>query len=140
MGLIGPVLIALICIAIGSSLREPMRQKLSAVIIAGAGGAYFSSGFGPWEIVFSVILLLLAYLGLRDYRAIGIAWLLHTGWDFAHELYGDPIIPWVPSSSFGCMICDPVLALWYFAGAPSIWKIFSRFGKSDAVAQGSSSW
>jgi Family of unknown function (DUF6010) len=34
----------------------------------------------------------LAYWGLRDYRFIGIGWLLHTVWDVSHYLYGTPIV------------------------------------------------
>ncbi|PYU22172.1 MAG: hypothetical protein DMG30_15570 [Acidobacteria bacterium] len=43
---------------------------------------------------------------------IGIGWLFHTGWDVLHHLYGNPIVPFVPTSSLGCAICDPVIAIW----------------------------
>ena len=61
-----------------------------------------------------------AFLGLRSYRWIGMAWLLHTVWDAAHAATGSPILPFAEHSSLGCAICDPVIALWYFANAPSI--------------------
>jgi hypothetical protein len=64
----------------------------------------------------------LAYRGLKSYPVIGVGWLLHTGWDVLHHLYGNPIVPFVATSSLGCAICDPVIAAWCFAGAPSIWK------------------
>ena len=33
---------------------------------------------------------------------------------------GHPIIPFVPTSSLGCAICDPVIAVRCFAGGPAI--------------------
>jgi hypothetical protein len=68
-----------------------------------------------------------AYRGLSDYRFIGMGWLLHTAWDVVHHLYGNPIVSFVPGSSAGCAICDPVLALWYFRGAPSIYSWIKNF-------------
>lgn len=53
-------------------------------------------------------------------------WLLHSTWDVAHQLHGSPIIPSVPTSSFGCAICDPVIAVWCFAGGPSVRDVFRR--------------
>ena len=121
LGVISPVIVAGIFVALCSLIREPARQKFSAVFVAGAGAAYSAGGFGPWELAFCVIITLLAYRGLADYRAIGVAWLLHSGWDIAHDWYGNPIIPFAPSSSFGCFVCDPFIAVWYLLGAPSVW-------------------
>ena len=126
LGLISPVVFAFIFIALCSLLREPTRQKVSAVFVAGAGAAYFAGGFGPWELAFCSLITVLAYRGLADYRAIGVAWLCHSGWDLAHDLYGNPIIPFAPASSFGCIVCDPVMAVWYLIGAPSIWPTIRR--------------
>src|SRR5829696_7668603 len=53
-------------------------------------------------------------------------WLLHTGWDVLHHLYGDPIVPFAAGSSFGCAICDPVIALWCFVGALSVYDLLRR--------------
>jgi hypothetical protein len=89
-------------------------------MVAGAGAAYLSGGFGVWEFAFTTVVTYCAHRGLEDYRFIGAAWLLHTVWDLAHDLYGNPIIPFAPLSSFGCAICDPVIALWCFWGAPSV--------------------
>ena len=90
-----------------------------------------SSGFGVWEIAFAAVVTTCAYHGLRDYRFIGAGWLLHTGWDFAHYLYGNPIVPFAATSSFGCAICDPVIAVWCFMGAPSV---FGWLRKTPALA------
>ena len=115
-----PVVIALVFILLASLIKEPARQKIMAVTIAGAGAAYLSGGgFGLWEMAFCTVLTLCAYQGLRSYSFIGIGWLLHTGWDIAHHLWGNPIWPFMPSSAFGCMVFDSLIALWFLAGAPS---------------------
>ena len=62
----------------------------------------------------------LVYLGLRSYRAIGVAWLMHAAWDLAHHLAGHPIWPYKRISSLGCMVFDSVIAVWFLADAPSI--------------------
>ncbi|MFD1499741.1 DUF6010 family protein [Streptosporangium lutulentum] len=41
-------------------------------------------------------------------------------WDVIHHLKDAPILPFAEHSSFGCAICDPVIALWCFAGGPSV--------------------
>jgi len=117
--LVSPLLVAGVALLLLGLLREPARRKLSAILLAGAGAAYFAGGFGPWEFVFCAVISALAYLGLGRYRWIGLGWLLHAGWDVLHHLYGNPIIQMLPLSSFGCAICDLGLAAWYFAGAPS---------------------
>ena len=124
--LLMPVVIALIFIALISLIKEPARQNFMAIMIGGAGSAYLSGGFGKWEFVLPSILTYCAYKGLVSYRFIGIGWLLHTGWDILHHLYGNPIIPFAPTSSLGCAICDPVIALWCFAGAPSWSEVLRR--------------
>jgi hypothetical protein len=77
-------------------------------------------------VAFSAAMTLCAFLGVRSYRFVGIGWLLHTGWDILHHLYGNPILPFDRTSSLGCAICDPVLALWFLAGAPGIFAVFRR--------------
>ena len=123
---LAPLFIGLVYISLSSLLKEPARQKFNAVMVAGAGAAYLSGGFGGWEFAFTTLLTLCAFRGLEDYRFIGAAWLLHTGWDFAHYLYGNPIVPFAETSSFGCAICDPVIAIWCFMGAPSVFNLFRK--------------
>ncbi len=126
-----PVVIAMLIILLTSLIKEPARKKFNAVLIAGAGGAYLSGGgFGLWEMAFCGVLTVCAYNGLRSYRFIGIGWLLHTGWDILHHLYGNPILPFDLTSSLGCAICDPVLAVWCFAGAPSLWEVLRKKSQS----------
>lgn len=121
---LGPVFFAGIFICLMSLVREPARQKFNAVLVAGAGAAYFSSGFGIWEQAFTCVATIIAYFGLRDYRYIALAWVLHAGWDILHHMHGDPIIIFIPKSSLGCAIFDPIIAIWFFYGAPSVWEKF----------------
>jgi hypothetical protein len=117
-----PIVIGIIYILLCSCINEPNRRNFNAIMIAGAGAAYFNGGFGIWELVFTAIVTYCAFQGLRSYRFIGVGWLLHTGWDVLHHLYGTPIIPFAAMSSFGCAICDPVIAAWCFAGGPVLWR------------------
>jgi hypothetical protein len=119
--LLSPLVVAGVWILLVALLREPARRQFSAILIAGAGAAYLGGGLGFWELGFCTLMTVVAYRGLADYRFIGAGWLLHTGWDTVHHLYGQPVIPFLPMSSFGCAICDLGLAAWYFAGAPSPW-------------------
>jgi hypothetical protein len=123
--------IALVYITLSSLVKEPDRQKLNAIIVAGAGAAYLSSGLGAWEFAFCTLVTFVAYRGLTNYSFIGVAWLLHTAWDIVHHLYADPIVPFSPASSAGCAICDAVLALWFFGGAPSIFAPFQKVAPSN---------
>lgn len=121
IGVIAPVFVGLAFIALCSQVPEPARQKLNAVMVAGAGAAYLSGGaMGAWEIAFTALVTFCAFKGLRGYPWLGVAWLLHAAWDVVHHLKGAPIIPAFDHSSFGCAICDPVIALWLFRGAPPI--------------------
>lgn len=74
-----------------------------------------------------------AYRGLNSWPLIGIGWLLHTAWDMAHHIKGNPILPFFHDSSLGCAICDPVIALWCFGGGPSL--IASVAGAAPAGKQ-----
>jgi len=126
LAIIAPILVALIFIALTSLLQEPARRNFMAVMIAGAGSAYLSGGFGAWEFLFCTMVTYCAYKGLASYSFIGIGWMLHTGWDVLHHLYGHPIIAFAATSSLGCAICDPVIAIWCFAGAPSLFEVLRR--------------
>jgi hypothetical protein len=123
---VAPVLVGLAYIAVCSLAPEPARQKINAVMVAGAGAAYLSSGaLGMTELAFTAAVTFCAYRGLSNYTWLGVGWLLHTGWDIVHHLKGAPIIPELAHSSFGCAICDPVIAVWMFLGAPSVWTALS---------------
>lgn len=119
-------LIAVVYIALNSLIKEPVRQRLNALVIAGAGAVYWSGGLGLYEFWFGPVMIFMAYKGLTDYRYIGAGWLLHSGWDAVHHLYGNPIVAFSPSSSGGCAVCDSILAFWFFAGAPTIFTLFKK--------------
>lgn len=121
------IVIAIIYIMALSLLKEPDRQKLNAIILAGAGAVYWSGGLGVWEFVFGSLLLFIAFKGLKHYYFIGIGWLLHTAWDILHHFYGNPIVYFESSSSAGCAVCDTFLAIWFFFNAPSFYSLFKKY-------------
>ena len=120
MDYVGPLIAAIAFVCVMSSIREPIRHKLNAVLVAGACGAYLNGGFGVWELAFPVLALPVVYAGLTSYRAIGAGWLMHAAWDALHHLYGNSIWPFMPTSSFGCVIFDSLVGVWFLAGAPSL--------------------
>ena len=124
--------IALIFITLSSLIKEPNRQTINALLVAGAGGVYWSGGLGAWEFAFGTIMLWIAFKGLTNYSFIGIGWLLHTVWDILHHFYGNPIVVFDPLSSAGCAVCDPILAIWFFFKAPSIFNLFRRQAQLEA--------
>jgi Family of unknown function (DUF6010) len=119
--LLGPALGAVVFVLAMSLVREPARRSYNALLVAGASGVYFSGGLGLWEFAYAAVACgVVAFLGLRSYRFIGLGWLMHAGWDLVHHLYGNPIWPQMPTSSFGCLIFDTLIALWFLADAPSV--------------------
>ncbi|WP_433789201.1 DUF6010 family protein [Actinoplanes sp. CA-252034] len=126
MSIVAPILIGLLFILVMALFPDRARQKVNALLIAGAGAVYWSGGLGGWEFPFGLVMIYVAYRGLASWRWIGVGWLLHTVWDVVHHLKGNPIIPFVPGSSFGCAICDPVIAVWCFAGGRSVVAVFRR--------------
>ena len=123
---IGPALGAAVFVLVMSLVREPARRQFNAIFVAGAGAAYLNGGLGLWEFPFIAVATAVAYLGLRSHRFIGAAWLLHAAWDVVHHLWGNAIWPWQPLSSFGCAVLDTLLALWFLAGAPSVFALVRR--------------
>ena len=125
---VAPVLVAIAWISITGLISEPNRLKFNAILLAGAGAAYLGGGFGFLEMPFNWVMTYVAFRGLSSYKWIGVGWILHTGWDVTHHLYGNPILPFSESSSFGCALCDPILAVWFFLGAPSIFRFPNEMG------------
>src|SRR5215510_1267609 len=122
MDYIGPAAGAVAFVAVMSRVPEPSRRTLNAIILAGASGVYLGGGFGRWELIYPVVGLSVAYRGLQSYRLIGVGWLIHACCDIAHHLYGNPIWPFMRSSTFGCMVFDTMIAPWFLFGAPSFLK------------------
>jgi hypothetical protein len=126
MHAIAAVVIAILYMLLSSLVKEPERQKLSAIILAGAGAAYLNGGLSGWELPFCAVMTFLAYKGLTHYFFLGVGWVCHTVWDIVHHLYANPIVPFSPSSSAGCAVCDAILALWFFLQAPSVFNWFRK--------------
>jgi len=122
-----PIIFAFIFIALFRLIKEPTRQNIMALGIAGGGATYLNGGFGAWEFVFTTVMVWVALQGLKSYRFIAIGCLLHTGWDVLHHFYGHPILAFDPLSSFGCFIFDPILAFW----------CLKQSGKRESVANSS---
>ena len=127
-----PALAALFFVLAMSFVREPARHLFNAIFVTGASGVYMSGGFGLWEVGYAALGLAVGYLALSSYRWIGVGWLMHASWDVLHHLYGNPIWPFMPTSSFGCLVFDTGIALWFLAGAPSL---VSRRSAESARAQ-----
>ncbi len=139
MGLatLGAMVIAGVFITACSLLPEPTRQNFNAIFVAGAGAAYLNGGIGalgPLEFGFTTLVTIAAFWGLQHYRWIGVAWMLHVGWDIVHHVVGEPIIGLDPLSSYGCVICDTLLAIWFFAGAPSVFQWRRRQDPLDGIS------
>ena len=117
-GYYGPAIGAL-CFVLGMSwVPEPARRTFNAILVAGTCGAYLNGGFGEWELIYPILATPVVFAGVQSYRFIGIAWLMHAAWDLAHHFWGNPIWPFMPTSSWGCMIFDSLIAIWFLAGAP----------------------
>jgi hypothetical protein len=120
MQYVGPAIAAVLFVLVMSRVPEPARRSFNTILVAGACGVYLNGGFGAWELLYALGAIPIAYLGLRSHRFIGLAWLMHAAWDLPHHLWGNPIWPFMPTSSLGCMIFDAVIAIWFLAGAPVI--------------------
>jgi hypothetical protein len=103
-----------------SRVPEPTRRAFNAILVAGSCGAYLNGGFGMWELLYPALAIPVIYRRLRSYRFIGLAWLMHAAWDLPHHFWGNPIWPFMPNSSFGCVIFDALIALRFLAGAPAL--------------------
>jgi len=128
------IVVAIVFILVSSLLKEPNRQNLMAIMVSGAGAAYLNGGLGVWEFAFTAIVTFYAYKGLQSYSFIGMGWMLHTIWDVIHHFYGNPIIPFIPTSSAQCAITDMFIALWFFAHAPSVFDYFQHRGSERGKA------
>jgi hypothetical protein len=136
MDVLGPLLGALVFVALMSLVREPTRRTVNAVLVAGASGVYLSGGLGVWELVYPALVFPVVYRGLGSYVWIGLAWFLHAGWDAVHHVYGNPIWPFMPTSSLGCLLFDSAIGAWFIAGAPSPWPARARLEETPGTRPG----
>ena len=120
IGILAGLIIPAIWICSFSVVAEPQRRQVNCILVGLAASTYGNHSFGSIEAAGTVTVLTLGILGLRDYRWLGAAWLVHAGLDIAHHLVSDPMFRYFPASSLGCAVTDPILALWFFVGAPDI--------------------
>jgi hypothetical protein len=138
MDYIGPVIGAVVFVVVMSLVREPTRRMVNVVLVAGAAGVYMSGGgFGRWEVLYPLIATPVVYLGFRSYRFIAAAWFMHAGWDLVHHVWGNPIWPFMPTSSLGCLIFDSLIAVWFLREAPSLvaWGARSQIRPSATLEE-----
>ena len=57
---------------------------------------------------------------IEDIFSIGPMSHTRAAWDLPHHLWGNPIWPFMRTSSFGCVIFDALIAIWFLAGAQSV--------------------
>jgi hypothetical protein len=120
------IILAPIFITIMSLIKEPLRQKINAGLLAVAGGAYINAGIMPFDQMFNVLLVIISYKGLQNYKYIALGWILHTFWDIVHHFYGNSIDPSIPSSTNVCAFFDVFIATWFYFGAPSIFDFIKN--------------
>jgi hypothetical protein len=113
MDVLAPLLAAVVFVAVMSCVREPARLRLNAVLVAGSTLAYLSGGFGVAELIYPAVTTPVAYAATRSYRFVALGWFMHAVWDVLHHLYGNPIWPFMPTSSLGCLLFDTAIACWF---------------------------
>ena len=126
IGILAGLIMPAIWICGFSAVPEPQRRQVNCILVGVAASTYGNHSFGSIEAAGTIIVLTLGILGLSNYRWLGAAWLVHTGLDLAHHLVNDPMFGYFPSSSLGCAVTDPILALWFFAEAPDIRDVIKQ--------------
>jgi hypothetical protein len=112
LDVVAPAAAALLFAFVLSRLREPVQRKVLAVMTAGFATAYLGGGLGAWELLYLVPASYIAYRALDSWRFIALGWLMHPVWDLVHHFHGNAIWPWMPTSSIGCAVFDPIVAIW----------------------------
>lgn len=109
---IAPAMAACVYVLVMLMLGRSTRQKFNAVMVAGFSTIYMGGGLGPWELAYVLPATYVAYKALDSYWFIALGWIMHPASDWVHHVYGNPIWPWMPTSSLGCAIFDPIVAAW----------------------------
>ncbi len=126
MAYVAPAIPALVFICVMSLIKEPLKRQINVVIAGGFSTLYVNGGFGVWEFVYMALATIPAVLGHRSYKFIGVAWLMHAAWDLLHHFYGNPLWEFSELSSLGCAVMDSIVAVWFFADAPSVFAWLRR--------------
>ncbi|HEY0799910.1 MAG TPA: DUF6010 family protein [Steroidobacteraceae bacterium] len=112
LDIVMPALAALLLVLLMSRIREPLLQKIHVLLVAGFATAYLGGGLGIWELLYVPPATYVAYRAMGSYRFVALGWFMHPVWDMVHHFYGNPIWPWMPTSSIGCAIFDPIVGIW----------------------------
>ena len=118
-----PIGQSLIFVFLISIIREPYRQRSMAIMLALAGGVYINNAYQLMPEIFALVIAIFSLLGLKNYKFIGIGWLLHSAYDWIHYTNGFPMINHAPGSAFGCAIFDIGIAVYFFFNAPNLLSI-----------------
>lgn len=129
---------ALLTVALVGLIPEPWRQRSMAAMVGLASIAYLGNSAFLWPVEFGLAALMLSLAGWGAfwYPVIGVARVVHGIIDLVHHEAGSPMFATVPLSSYGCAVYDPLMAMWFFAGAPSSSKLWSGLigGRKSARA------
>jgi hypothetical protein len=118
--ILGNVIAAPVFVVLVSQIPEPYRQWSMALLMGVAAVVYLGHGLGRVEWLFAAAIGVCALAGVASYAAIGVGWLVHTVSDAWHHRIDRPMTPRIPMSSFGCAVFDPLIAIWFFLGAPTV--------------------
>lgn len=129
------VLFAIAFVLVVGAIKEPIRQKAMAIMLAMAGGMFAYPPYAELGFLWGVGIAVCGYFGLRSYKFIGIGWILHGVWDTFRYSQDAGLVGMGPHSSLGCAVFDPMIALWFFLGAPSVWKFAQQSEAEEAKAQ-----
>src|SRR5262249_26328628 len=110
---LGPAIGACVFVLVMSLVSEPTRRTLNAGTVPGASGVHLRGGIRIWHLGDSVLVTPMVHRALKSFRYIGIAWLMHAVWDLLPHLWGNPIWPFMRTSSFGCFVFDSLIAVWF---------------------------
>lgn len=111
---------AALFILLAGLIREPFRQRAMVIVLAYAAGVFLNDPFAPYGLIVSLLVALLAGLGLTNYRWIALDWVIHSAWDTCLHMEGHGVAGLDPMTSFACAVVDPIIALWLWFGAPSV--------------------
>lgn len=116
MDSVGPAIAAVVLVVLMRRVPEPLRLKLNGAAVMGASGLYVSGGgFGIWELVYTAFAAFIGFRALTSYRFIAFGWWLHAAWDLVHHFWGNPLWAFMPTSSWGCVIFDSLIACWFLS-------------------------